>query len=38
MHGWITEVASALVAVADLAVAFKYALRLNKQEKGTWPT
>jgi hypothetical protein len=40
MRGWIGDVAAALVAVTDLAVAFKYAIRLNDQEKEkeTWPT
>jgi hypothetical protein len=38
MHGWIGDVAAALVAVTDLAVAFKYAAHLNKQEKEIWPT
>jgi len=38
MHGCITGVASVLVALGDLAVAFKYAAHLNKQEKETWPT
>ena len=38
MHDWIGDVAAALVAVADLAVAFKYATHLNEQEKELWPT
>jgi hypothetical protein len=38
MHGWIGDVAVVLVAVADLAVAFKFAMHLNEQEKDMWPT
>ena len=40
MHGWIGDVALALVAVADLSVAFMYAMHLNENEKGKekWPT
>jgi hypothetical protein len=38
MLDWIGDVAAALIAVADLAVAFKYATHLNEQEKETWPT
>ena len=33
MHGWIEDVALGLIAVADLSVAFKYALHLEKNEK-----
>jgi hypothetical protein len=38
MQTFITDSALVMVAVADLAAGFAFALHLNEQENEKWPT